>query len=75
MRKTQYVIFGLKAAQAQDKALEERIDGKTKDFKKYCNIPGMCISAINVFEQKDRIEEERAECKKAREISSHDKRG
>ena len=43
MRETQYAIFELKAAQAQDKVVEERTDRKTKDFKKYCNIPGRCV--------------------------------
>ena len=34
MRETQYAIFELKAAQAQDKAAEKRTNGKTKDAKK-----------------------------------------
>ena len=39
MWETQYAIFELKAAQAQEKAVEESTDGKSRDFMKYCNIP------------------------------------
>ena len=59
-RETKYAILELKAAQAQDKAVEERTDGKTKDFKKYCNIPGMCVPTGNMFKHEGCIEEERA---------------
>ena len=59
-RETQYTIFELKAAQAQDKAVEERTDWKTKDFKKYCIIPGMCVPTRKVFKHEGCIEEERA---------------
>ena len=64
MRKIQYAIFELKAAQAQDKAVEERTDGKTRDFIKYCNIPGMCVPMRNVFEHEGCIEEERVRHRK-----------
>ena len=64
MQETQYAIFELKAAQAQDKAVEERTDGKTRDFIKYCNIPGMCVPMRNVFEHEGCIEEERTQRKK-----------
>ena len=57
MRETQYAIFELKASQTQDKAVEERTNGKTKDFKKYCNILGMCVPTMNVFEHEGCIEE------------------
>ena len=50
MQETQYAIFDLKAAQAQDKAVEERIDRQTRDFIKYRNIPGMCVPTRNAFE-------------------------
>ena len=63
MGETQYAIFELKSAQAQDKAAEERTDGKTKDFKKYCNIPVMCVSTMNVFEHKGCLEEEKHKLK------------
>jgi hypothetical protein len=52
MRKTQYAIFELKLAQAQDKAVEERTDWKTRDFIKHFNIPGMCLPTRKVFKHK-----------------------
>ena len=64
MRETQYAIFELKAAKAQDKAVEERTNRETKDFKQYCNMPGMCVPTMNVFEHKDGIVEEKDERKK-----------
>ena len=67
MRETQYAIFELKATQAKDKVVEERTDGKTKDFKKYCSIPGMCVPIRNVFKHKDCIEEGRPRRKKKQE--------
>ena len=60
MRETQYTIFELEATQVQDKAVEERTDGKTRDFIKYCNILGMCVQTRYVFEYEGCIEEERA---------------
>ena len=75
MKETQYAIFKPKAARAQDKAVEERTDGKTKDFKTHCNIPGMCVPTRNMFEHEGCIEEERARRKKTRERSSRVKRG
>ena len=68
---TQYAIFELKASQAHDKTVEERTDGKTRDFIKYCNIPGKYVSTRNVFKYKGYIKEERAERKKSRKRSSH----
>ena len=64
MRETKYAIFELKVAQAQDKAVEERTNWKTKDFKEYCKIPGICVPTRNVFNCRDCIEEERAQHKK-----------
>ena len=61
MRETQYAIFELKAAQTQDKAVEERTNKKTKDFKEYCKTNGMCVPMRNVFDHKSCIEEERAQ--------------
>ena len=71
MQETQYVIFELQPAQAQDKAVKERTDGKMIDFIKYCNIPGMCVPTRKVFERKGCIEEERSRHKKTRNRSSH----
>ena len=67
MQQTQYVIFELKAAQAQDKAVDERTDGKTINLIKYCNIPWMCVPIRNVFKHKDCIEEGRPRRKKKQE--------
>ena len=64
MRETQYVVFELKAAQAQDKAVEEKTTGKTKDFKKYCKIPKRCVPTRNMFNHEGCIEEERVQRKK-----------
>ena len=50
MRETQYAIFGLKAAKAQDNVVEERTNKETKYFKEYCNMPGMCVPTTKVFE-------------------------
>ena len=49
------------------------MDGKTKDFKKYCNIPGICVPTMNVFKHEDCIEEERDERKKSKERRCCDK--
>ena len=64
MRETQYAIFELKAAQAQDKAVEERRNGKTKDFKEYCKIPKRCVPTRNMFNHEGCIERERHQHKR-----------
>ena len=56
----------MKAAKAQDNAVEERTNKETKDFKQYCNMPGMCVPAMKVFEHEGGIEEERGERKNGR---------
>ena len=61
IKETQYAIFELKAAKAQDKAVEKRTNRATKDFKEYFNIPGMCVPTTKAFEHKGCIEEEREE--------------
>ena len=66
MRETQYAIFELKATQAQEKAVEERTDGKTRDFIKYCNIPGLCVPTRNIFKHKGFIVEKEPDAKKNR---------
>ena len=50
MQETKYSIFELIAAQAQDKAVEERTQAKTRDFIEHCKIPVMCVPARNVSE-------------------------
>ena len=60
MRETQYAIFELKVAQAQDKTVEERTDGETRDLTEHYKIPGLCVLTRNVFEHDGCIEEERA---------------
>ena len=50
MRETQYASCKVKVAQAQDKSAEERLNRDTKDFKKYCNMPRMCVLTMNMFE-------------------------
>ena len=66
IRETQYAIFKLKAVKAQDNAVEERTNKETKDFKQYCNIPGICVPTMICFEQEGCIEEERDEQKNHR---------
>ena len=66
IRETQYAIFKLKAAKAQDNAVEERTNKETKDFKRYCNMPGMYVLTMKVFEHEGCIEEERDERKNGR---------
>jgi hypothetical protein len=64
IRETQYAIFELKAAKSQDKAVDKRTNRATKDFKEYCNIPGMCVPTTKAYEHEGCIEEEREERKR-----------
>ena len=43
---------------------EERTNKVTKDFKEYCNMPGMCVPTTKAFVHKGCIEEEREEQRK-----------
>ena len=61
IRETQYTIFELEAAKAQDKAVEERTNKETTYFKQYCNMPGMSVPTMKVIEHEGCIEEERDE--------------
>ena len=72
MRETQYAIFELKAAKSQDKAVEERTHRETKNFKHYCNMPGICVPTMKVFKHEGCIEEERD--KKTRERNCRNKK-
>ena len=71
IRETQYAIFKLKAAKAQDNTVEERTNKETTYFKQYYNMPGMCIPTMKVFEHEGCIEEERDKRRKReREIAA-----
>ena len=63
MRETHYAIFELKAAHTQDKTVEERTNGKTKDFKEYCKTNGMCVPTRNMFDHEVCLEEAKAQHK------------
>ena len=56
--------IAVKAAQAQDKAVEERTNGKRQDLQEYCKTPGICVPARNMFDHESCIDEERAQRKK-----------
>ena len=75
MRETHYAISGLKAGQAQDKAVEERTSGKTKDFREYCKTTGMFVPTRTVFDHEGYTEEERAQRKKRVEEAVTTKEG